>query len=231
MTTKANYIVATIKPWNIEAFRKYSTSLPGNWHLITEPSKLSKELLTELSPEYIFFPHWSWIVPEEILAAFTCVCFHMTDLPYGRGGSPLQNLIVRGHKTTKLTALRMTPELDAGPIYTKVPLSLEGSAQQIFSRQADIVYDVIRFIVETRPEPIEQQGSSTSFTRRTPAESALPLQASADQLYDHIRMLDAETYPKAFVEQEGYVVEFADAKLESGLLTATASFRFKKQEP
>ncbi len=26
---------------------------------------------------------------------FECVCFHMTDVPYGRGGSPLQNLIIR----------------------------------------------------------------------------------------------------------------------------------------
>ncbi len=37
---------------------------------------------------------------------------HMTDVPYGRGGSPLQNLIARGHTSTKLTAMRMTAEVD-----------------------------------------------------------------------------------------------------------------------
>jgi len=37
----------------------------------------------------------------------------MTDVPYGRGGSPLQNLIVRGHTETKLTALRCVRDLDA----------------------------------------------------------------------------------------------------------------------
>ena len=57
----------------------------------------------------------------------------MTDLPYGRGGSPLQNLIIRGHKKTKISALRMVNELDAGPIYFKRSLSLNGNAQKIYS--------------------------------------------------------------------------------------------------
>lgn len=67
------------------------------------------------------------MVPEAVLIAAECVCFHMTDVPYGRGGSPLQNLIVRKHKKTKLTALKMTEEIDAGPVYCKRELSLDGS--------------------------------------------------------------------------------------------------------
>ena len=41
----------------------------------------------------------------------------MTDLPFGRGGSPLQNLIVRGYKETMLSAIKCVGEVDAGPIY------------------------------------------------------------------------------------------------------------------
>ena len=50
----------------------------------------------------------------------------MTDLPYGRGGSPLQNLIVRGWKETKVLALKVVEELDAGPIYYKKRLAYMG---------------------------------------------------------------------------------------------------------
>ncbi len=57
----------------------------------------------------------------------------MTDLPYGRGGSPLQNLIQRGHTSTMLTALRCGAGLDTGDVYLKQPLSLHGSAEEIFS--------------------------------------------------------------------------------------------------
>jgi len=37
-----------------------------------------------------------WIILKEIFENYEIILFHMTDLPYGRGGSPLQNLIVRG---------------------------------------------------------------------------------------------------------------------------------------
>ena len=60
--------------------------------------------------------------------------FHITDLPYGRGGSPLQNLIERGYSSTKLTALRCTADLDAGPIYSQEVLNLAGTAEEIFLR-------------------------------------------------------------------------------------------------
>lgn len=55
---------------------------------------VSKEYMTALSPDWIFFPHWSYLIPAEVYENFRCVIFHMTDLPFGRGGSPLQNLIV-----------------------------------------------------------------------------------------------------------------------------------------
>ena len=32
---------------------------------------------------------------QEIHENYKCIIFHMTDLPFGRGGSPLQNLISR----------------------------------------------------------------------------------------------------------------------------------------
>ena len=41
----------------------------------------------------------------------------MTDVPYGRGGSPLQNLIVRGYSEIKLTVLQMVKAFDAGLVY------------------------------------------------------------------------------------------------------------------
>ena len=46
----------------------------------------------------------------------------MTDLPYGRGGSPLQNLIARGFLETKISAILVEKQLDAGPVYLKMEL-------------------------------------------------------------------------------------------------------------
>ncbi|PCH97330.1 MAG: methionyl-tRNA formyltransferase [Gammaproteobacteria bacterium] len=219
-----NYVVATIKDWQINQYQQICTTLAGNWSLITNQAQLTLANLRIIKPKYIFFPHWSWIVPSEILNEFTCICFHMTDVPYGRGGSPLQNLIARDHKETKLSALKMTNELDAGPVYLKVPLSLNGSAQEIFERSAMLTFEMIISIVKLEPEAIAQTGEITNFERRTPEQSKIQGDEVISKLYDLIRMLDAKSYPKAFLHYGNYTLTFENAALSADSLTAKVTF-------
>jgi methionyl-tRNA formyltransferase len=224
--TSRNYVVAATKPWNAAAFRRRTPALPGTWHLIERREELTAASIGNLSPRYIFFPHWSWQVPREIIDSFECVCFHMTDVPYGRGGSPLQNLIVRGHNSTILTALRMVEKLDAGPIYVKRPLSLAGRAEEIFMRAADLTYDMIAEIITKDPIPVPQVGKTVLFRRRTPDQSRLPSDVPITSLYDFIRMLDAPTYPKAFIELGDVRIEFDNAQLiASDVIEARVTIR------
>jgi len=216
-----NYLVVTIKPWNIKVYNEAIKYYKGKWHLITEPTKLTVDNIKSINPKYIFFPHWSNIVPSEILDTATCVCFHETDLPYGRGGSPLQNLITRGHKETFVTALKMSKELDAGPIYLKKPLSLEGLAEEIFIRTANTVAEMIKIIITENPKPKEQIGKSTLFKRRKPSQSKIPTEKNAlVDIFDHIRMLDAEGHPKAFLERDGFKYEISRPSLKTGEIFA-----------
>ena len=226
---KDNYIVAATKPWSIEAYENFCGDLP-NWFLITQKEELTLDIIDKINPRYIFFPHWNWIVPKDILDKYESVCFHMTDVPYGRGGSPLQNLIVRGHKETQLTALKMSEYLDAGPVYLKEPLSLHGSAQDIFYRAAFKIMELIEKIAKNTPVPEEQKGEVITFTRRSPAESEVIDGLNLEQLYDFIRMLDADTYPKAFINIKGYRIEFDNATLdETGKLEARVSITGNKK--
>ncbi|MDN5787604.1 hypothetical protein [Pseudorhodobacter sp.] len=218
-----NYIFASTKPWNIAAFMAVRDQLPGRWSVITGRDDLDPALIAALDPRYIFFPHWNWIVPKPLLERFECVCFHMTDVPYGRGGSPLQNLIARGHDQTKLTALRMSDVLDAGDVYAKSALSLAGAAHEIFDRAAHEAIKLLQWIVLNEPTPQPQSGEVTTFKRRTPDQSLLPDTHGLQAVYDHIRMLDAEGYPKAFLTHGGLRLEFADARFDDGCLTAQVS--------
>ena len=218
------YIVATLKRWNVEEFARRVPDLPGRWLLVTDPDSLDAGLVRSLKPRYVFFPHWSWKVPDDIVAAAECVCFHMTDVPFGRGGSPLQNLIVRGHTTTKISALRMVPEVDAGPVYTKRCLSLEGAAHEIFERCARTIFDMTAEIVVERPEPVPQSGTPVVFPRRRSAENRLPQSGTPQAIHDHIRMLDAEGYPSAFLDYGDFRLEFRDAQLEGDRVQAHATF-------
>jgi methionyl-tRNA formyltransferase len=102
-------------------------------------------------------------VPAEIVERFECICFHMADVSYGRGGSPLQNLILRGHHSTVLTALRIIDELDAGPTYLKKPLSLEGCAQDIYERAANITCDLMLRSLPRSPLRYRKVASPSCF--------------------------------------------------------------------
>lgn len=172
---------------------------------------------------WVFFVHWSDRVPEDVLQNYRCVGFHMTDLPFGRGGSPLQNCIRRGMQKTVLTAYRMTSELDSGPIYLRefdIPIDV-GAAQDIYSHISIIAIDMAYRIWQQNIQPEPQDGTIINFARLKPEDSLISGYESIQQLYDHIRMLDAEGYPSAFLRYGKLRVNFSEARDVAGALLLT----------
>jgi len=208
-----SYVIAYNRPW-CKDLPEILEKITGNEFIgIGSKEDLNLTKLKEIAPKTIFFPHWSYIIPKEIYESYNCIIFHMTDLPYGRGGSPLQNLIVRGHKNTVISAIKCVKEIDAGPIYLKKPLTLDGSAEEIFVRANQIIEGMIVEIIKKELKPIPQSGDVISFTRRKPADGNLNNTKSLDEVYDYIRMLDAEGYPKAFISLGDLKFEFTKASL------------------
>jgi methionyl-tRNA formyltransferase len=225
-----SYLVVGSKSWNREVFDQILSEQPGRWHFVGAREDLTAECVKKLNPRYVFFLHWSSKVPNELIANHECVCFHMTDVPYGRGGSPLQNLIVRGHRTTKLTALRMSSAFDAGPVYLKEDLSLDGSAEEIYRRATLLSASMIERIIREKPQPVPQSGEVVLFKRRKPEESEIPALGSSEQLHNFIRMLDAEDYPRAFLNYKGFRFEFHQSKLSEAQLTARVVIKPSKED-
>lgn len=211
-----NIIILSVQKWNKNIVNNLSKVLPAyNWILIDSKRDFTAANLKKISPLYIFIPHWSYIIPKIIYENYTCIVFHMSDLPYGRGGSPLQNLIIRGHTETKISSLKVVEEIDAGPVYAKRPLGLHGTAEEIFIRANKIIVKMIIDIVKNVTVPVSQKGVPTVFKRRTPEMSSVNEVATLEEMYDYIRMLDAEGYPKAFIENDYFKFEFTRASLKA----------------
>lgn len=213
-------IIVSNKSWHkkyIDEIKKYTNT---KIIYIDKKEDLKFNTLKEINPQYIFFPHWSYIVPAEIYENFECIIFHMTDLPFGRGGSPLQNLIVQGIYKTKLTALRCEKELDAGDIYMKKNLSLYGSAEEIYLRAAQVTRDMMIDIINNKIIPKRQVGETVIFKRRKPSESNIMHINNLETIFDYIRMLDADGYPKAFIETDNLRLEFERASLKENFIQA-----------
>ena len=207
------FAICCYRPWNLAFFKDFN--------LITDKDDLETKL-SELSPEWVFFLDWSWTVPLEVIKKYKCVCFHESDLPNFRGGSPIQNQIVKGIKKTKLTAFLMDERLDTGDILLQEDLSLEGHLMDIFNRVLDLTPRMISRILQGDYVRRKQEGKGSYFPRRRPESSEFdellfslqPLKV----IYDHIRMLE-DPYPNAFLMVGDRKIIFKSAEMK-GKLTA-----------
>jgi methionyl-tRNA formyltransferase len=214
-----NYIVASSKDW----FKEHPKSEEYeelNLIEISNKEDLKLEYLEKINPRYIFFPHWNWKVSSEIYERFECVVFHTAPLPYGRGGSPIQNLIIKGLKNSPVCALKMTDILDGGPIYDSIEVSLDGTISEIFSRIAACIEKLIVLICQNNPHPIEQNGEVVAFKRLSNSDNELLSNHSIKELYDRIRMVDGLDYPRAFINYGNHKIEFSEACIDGNHLLA-----------
>ena len=207
------YILVSEKPWHKELFNQVKKRKLELWSHINNKNDFSFNKISSFKPDLIFIPHWSYIISEKIFSNFNCVVFHMTDLPFGRGGTPLQNLIVKGFDKTKISALKVTKGIDAGPIYLKSNLKLNGTAQDIFYRANKVIEKMIYKIIDSDLEPKPQSGNVVYFKRRSKDESNLINIDNINTVYDYIRMLDGEGYPNAFLNSKNLNFAFYNAKL------------------
>lgn len=220
-----NILLACSKDWFDSEFDS-NNSL--NIHRISKKNELNINFLKSFKPRYIFFPHWNWIVPPEIHLNYECIVFHTAPLPFGRGGSPIQNLIKLGYESSPICAIKMNEVIDGGDIYLSREVSLKGNIAEIFSRIEPTIKEIIVKICDENIIPTKQTGEVTNFKRLSPEDNEIKKGYSLKEFYDGIRMVDGLDYPKAFIYFGDKKIEFSNAQLKEGELSA--SIKISKKE-
>ena len=221
MKNNNKILIITKKVWSAYNFK----------NLKKKNFKVSNQLnytkIKKFNPKIIFFIHWSKMIKKKIYNNFECIQFHSSDLPIGRGGSPIQNQILMGIKNTKITAFKVTKKLDGGPIVLKKPFKLRGTAQEIYIDMEKISLKMISKISKMKKLIYKKQkGKVLIFKRRLENQSEIKTNKiiSTKKLYDFIRMLDAENYPKAFIKLNRFIGRLSNAKYKNQKLLATIEF-------
>lgn len=212
------YVVCAYRYWNIKMYHETIVKFNGEFNLISDPALLTLNVLDIISPKIIFFLDWSWKVPKEITQRYFCVNFHATDLPKFRGGSPIQNQIIRGVKKTKLSAFIMNEGLDTGDILLKEDLDLTGHLADIFARAGSLMYRMIQRIISGDYKKAKQASEASYFKRRSPSESELKPQdfsRNLEYLNDFIRMLE-HPYPNAYIIISDKKLTFTGSEMKNG---------------
>jgi len=205
------YCIISVSPFFKKKIKK------KNFFFFNRKESINIKKIKKINPKIIFVPHWNWKIPKEIFENYLTIGFHATPLPYGRGGSPVQNMIIRGFGKTTICAIKLTNKIDAGPIYLKRNVTLSGNGDEIFLRIYRKTLEMIKFIIKKIPKEKKQFGKITYFTRRRPEQSRLDLnQKNILKVYDFIRMLDInviKNFPKSFVEIGEYKIKFYNSRV------------------
>jgi len=210
------YIIITKKIWDKKSFEKIDKK-------IFILNKINNQEIKKINPSIIFFIHWSKLIKESLFNKYLCIQFHSSDLPKGRGGSPIQNQILLNLNKTKLTAFKVSKKLDSGPICMKKNLSLKGSALDIFKRmEATSVHMIKKIIIKKKILFIKQKGKPSYFKRRKENDSEINFKNifNIKELYNFFRMLDAPEYPNAFIQLNKYKFSFNNVRIHKNKIDA-----------
>tara|TARA_R110000824_G_scaffold54689_4_gene151011 strand:- start:2079 stop:2732 length:654 start_codon:yes stop_codon:yes gene_type:complete len=213
-----NVLVCGYRDWAYSLY-KLLDSPDYSLHYVSDKSLLEK-IIEERQPEFIFFVGWSWMIKEDIINKYKCICLHPSKLPKYRGGSPLQHQIMNGETESAVTLFLMDKGIDTGDILYQESFSLGGNIKDIFGRIVLAGADGISEILKGNYKKSKQDNSKSSFyRRRTPDMSEITVDDiqnyTSEELFNKIRSLQSP-YPNAFmVCKDGTKLVFEKVRVDN----------------
>lgn len=194
--------ICAYRPWALEVFEDINNNI-NNVELIETKLEFDRSVRLFSKNDILFFIGWSWIIPNELVNKFNCICMHPSPLPKYRGGSPIQNQIINGESISAVTFFRMTEKLDAGNILWQRVFSLKDNLNDInFRVKALTLSGIFDILNNNYDEYAQLESDVTYFKRRTPSQSEISIDeintSGAKQLHDKVRCLQ-DPYPNAFI--------------------------------
>ena len=127
---------------------------------------------------------------------------HESDLPQGKGWSPLTWQVLEGKNKIPVTLFEAGQKVDSGKIYAQDFILLEGHEliDEIREKQGIITNNLILNFVNGLPKvkSYKQVGQETYYPKRTPKNSELNINKSILEQFNLLRVVDNERYPSFF---------------------------------
>jgi len=159
--------------------------------------------------DLLFILGCTFILPPEILLRNTHnLVVHESELPKGRGWTPIAWLVEGGSNRIPLTMIEAAKRVDAGPVYLRSEVALEGH-ELVSEIRALVIREIIEMckrFVECYEEVVsmarDQEGDATYFPRRNRESSRLNPDMTIAEQFDKLRIVDNQNYP-AFFDYRG----------------------------
>ena len=144
---------------------------------------------------------------------------HASNLPKGKGFSPIQWQILEKKNEINFCLLRAATKVDSGEIYEKDFISLDGTElyDKIRYFQAIATMKIIYRFLKKYPNviSIQQNGKSTFYRRRTKKDSILNINLPIKKLFNQMRIANNEKWPSFFIyKKKKYVIKIFEDNVQ-----------------
>tara|TARA_B100000575_G_C23112630_1_gene642865 strand:+ start:983 stop:1633 length:651 start_codon:yes stop_codon:yes gene_type:complete len=146
---------------------------------------------------------------------------HESDLPKGKGMSPLTWQLLKKRETIVFSLIEATNKMDAGKIYYKKKVKFKKDIlfSEIkliqFNQNLELIERFISFLKKNKTSPKSnfQSGKSTYFKLRTKKDSKIDINKSLKSQFNLLRLCDFENYPSFFyLNKKKYLIKIIKVK-------------------
>jgi methionyl-tRNA formyltransferase len=133
---------------------------------------------------------------------------HESDLPLGKGWSPLTWQILEGKNRIPVTMIEAEKKVDSGVIYAQEWMEFQSHelVEELRAAQAEATIRLCKKFVREYPGIVdsarEQKGEESFYSKRKPEDSRLDPDKSIREQFNLLRVVDNEKYP-AFFDMHG----------------------------
>jgi methionyl-tRNA formyltransferase len=198
-------IVSSRGSWKAGYFRELTEHWTANGHSVSTVYEAEDIPNGDL----LFILGCAFILPPSILQRNSHnLVVHESDLPKGRGWTPIAWFVESGRDRIPLTMIEATRRVDAGPVYLRGEVVLEGHelVDEIRALVMQQVISMCKRFVDCYEEVVcmakEQEGEATYLPRRNRESSRLNPAMSIAEQFDKLRIVDNQDYP-AFFDYRG----------------------------
>lgn len=172
--------------------------------------------------DFCFCLSFGQLIPADIREQYRqCLVVHESDLPKGRGWSPMSWQILEGENYIPITLFEAVDKVDAGLIYLQESIKLVGNELSHEWRilQAEATQQLCRAFISGYPDVVDkaqsQIGDATYYPRRGPKDSQIDPDKTLSEQFNLLRVVDNEHYPAYFeLNGDAYILNIKSKKIE-----------------
>lgn len=152
--------------------------------------------------DYVFVLGYTKILPKIFIEKNKLVMvIHESNLPKGKGFSPLQWQILKNKNKIKINLIKLESKVDSGDIILTDDLKLNGTElyDEIRKKQAEVTLKLIdKFLSQKINCYKKQRGKETFFRKRSPEDSKLDIKKSLKKSFNLLRICNNQKWPAFF---------------------------------